>query len=88
MGGPRFRCLFGLEMAQVIWLRSWLIALGGVRAERETQRMIEEKFAANAAFGWALATGAAGLTPETVGRRALRHYRGRVRSNARRLTRP
>ena len=24
--------LFGLEMAQVIWLRSWLIALGGVRS--------------------------------------------------------
>ena len=26
--------LFGLEMAQVIWLRSWLIALGGVYIAR------------------------------------------------------
>ena len=77
--------LLGFEVARVVWLRSCLIALGGAGAEREARLMVEEKFAANAAFGRTLATGAAGRTPQAVGRRALRHYGSRVRANARRL---
>jgi len=77
----------GFEAAQVIWLRSWLIMLGGARGEHEARRMVEEKVAAHTAFGWALATGRAGSTPNAVGRKALRHYGSRVRGNARRLTR-
>ena len=80
--------LLGFEAAQVMWLRGWVIGLGGARGERETRRMIDEKLAANTAFGWALATGAAGRSPEAVGRKALRHYGGRVRANGRRLRRP
>ena len=38
--------LLGFEVARVVWLRSWLIALGGARAEHEARRMIEEKLAA------------------------------------------
>ena len=79
--------LLGLEAAQVMWLRGCVIAAGGARGEREARRMIDEKVTANAAFGWALATGAAGSSPEAVGRKALRHYGGRVRANGRRLKR-
>lgn len=79
--------LLGFEAAHVVWLRSWLILLGGARGEREAALMVEEKLQANALFGWALATGGAGRSPEAVGRKALRHYGSRVRANARRLTR-
>lgn len=79
--------LLALEATQVVWLRSWVILLGGARADREARRMVEEKVAAQAAFGWLVATGAAGREPETVGRAAVRHYRKRVRNNARRLAR-
>ena len=77
----------GYEAAQVMWLRGWVIALGGARGEREVQRMIEEKVAANSEFCWTLATGAAGRSPEAVSRKALRHYGGKVRANRRRLKR-
>lgn len=80
--------LLGFEMAHVIWLRSWQIALGGAGADREMRRMVDEKLVANAAFGWMLMTGGAGHSPEAVGRRALRHYGTRVRANQRRLSRP
>lgn len=80
--------LLGLEAAQVIWLRGWLMMLGGARAEREARLMVAEKLAAHSAFAVALATGGAGHSPDTVGRKALRHYRGRVRANQRRLSRP
>ncbi|HEY6817293.1 MAG TPA: hypothetical protein VI168_17275 [Croceibacterium sp.] len=79
--------LLGFEMAQVMWLRSWALALGGAGADREARLMVEEKLAANAAFGWLLMTGGAERTPEAAARRALRHYGGRVRANQRRLTR-
>jgi hypothetical protein len=79
--------LLGCEAAQVMWLRGWVIASGGAQSEREARRMIEEKVAANSAFCWALATGAAGSTPAAVSRKALRHYGGKVRANSRRLKR-
>jgi hypothetical protein len=79
--------LLGCEAAQVMWLRGWVIALGGTRGEREVQRMIEEKVAANSEFCRTLATGSAGRSPEAVSRKALRHYGGKVRANRRRLKR-
>ena len=79
--------LLGFEVAQVVWLRSCLILLGGAEAEREARLMVEEKLAANALFGWALVTGEAGRSAEAIGRKALRHYGSRVRANARRLAR-
>ncbi len=77
--------LLGFEAAQVIWLRSCLLMLGGAKAEGEALLMVEEKLAANALFGWALATGGAGRSPAAVSRKALRHYGSRVRANRRRL---
>ena len=79
--------LLGLEMTQVVWLRGCVIGLGGAQGEREARRMVEEKIAANTAFGWSLATGDAGYTPASVSRKALSHYGGRVRANGRRLRR-
>ena len=79
--------LLGFEAAQVMWLRGWVIGLGGARGEREARRMVDEKIAANSEFCWTLATGGAGSSPEAVGRKALRHYGGRVRANGRRLRR-
>ena len=79
--------ILGFEAAQVMWLRSGVIAMGGARGEREARRMVEEKMAANTAFFWTVATGGAGSSPEAVGRKALRHYGGRVRANGRRLRR-
>jgi hypothetical protein len=76
----------GLDAAQVMWLRTSMIALGGAKAELEAVRMVEEKVAANADFAWLLATGAAGTTPASATRRALRHYGPRVRANRKRLT--
>jgi hypothetical protein len=61
--------------------------LGGAAAEREASLMVSEKLAAHAAFGWALATGGVGHSPEAVARGALRHYGRQVRANARRLAR-
>ena len=79
--------LLGIETAQVMWLRGSLIALGGAAGEREARRMVEEKLAANTAFCWDLATGGAGYTAASVGRKALSHYGGKVRANGRRLRR-
>jgi len=79
--------ILGLEMAQVIWMRGGLIALGGAKGEQEARRMVEEKVAANNAFCLSLATGGAGYTAASVSRKALSHYGGKVRANGRRLRR-
>ena len=79
--------LLGFEVAQVMWLRGCLLRLGGAAGEREARLMVEEKLAANTAFGWELATGGAGYTAASVGRKALSHYGGKVRANGRRLRR-
>ncbi|OYW43948.1 MAG: hypothetical protein B7Z33_14020 [Sphingomonadales bacterium 12-68-11] len=77
--------LLGYEVAQVMWMRSWVIALGGAAGEREARRMVEEKFAANAAYGMLLATGAGGTSATGAARKAMGHYGRRVRANRRRL---
>jgi hypothetical protein len=77
----------GLEASSVIGLRTLKIAAGGAAAEAETRRMFAEKIEA----GWALQgkamTGRLGPTPYGATTRTLAHYRRKVRSNQRRLTR-
>ena len=68
----------GVESAQVIWLRSLLLAAGGARAQKEVALMTSEKIAA--AFE-AYSGSMLGASPERV----LLGYRKRVRANARRL---
>lgn len=78
----------GLEAARVIWLRSWLIAMGGSAGEREARRMMEEKLTAATSYGALVISGKAGNTPDAVMRGMMHHYGPRVRANGRRLSRP
>lgn len=80
--------LLGCEVAQVVWLRSCVIALGGAAGELEARRMVEEKLAANYGYGMLLATGRGGSTPTSAARKAMGHYGRRVRANRRRLSAP
>jgi len=77
-----------LDMANVIWLRSAMMVMGGAPAEREMLRMVSEKLAANSDFVGKLALGHAGSSPEAVTRAMLGHYGPRVAANRKRLSRP
>ncbi len=80
--------LLCMEVAQVVWMRSCVIALGGAAGEREARRMVEEKLAANYGYGMLIATGRGGNTPTAAARKAMGHYGRRVRANRRRLAAP
>jgi hypothetical protein len=75
----------GLEASSVIGLRLMKIAAGGAAAEEETRLMFREKFEAGWAIQGKAITGELGLTPQSAATRTLAHYRGKVRSNRRRL---
>ncbi|GMM92623.1 hypothetical protein [Qipengyuania sp. MTN3-11] len=75
------------EAASVVWLRSLRIMAGGALAEREVERMVQEKLAANMMLWPALMMGGLLQSPEQIGARAIRHYRKPVRANRRRLSR-
>lgn len=75
----------GWEAAAVIGLRSVKIAKGGIEAQRETELMVAEKVAAAVELQMAMMTGALGTNPASASRKALAHYRRKVRANARRL---
>jgi urease accessory protein UreF len=75
------------DAAAVILLRGARIAQGGASAASEAERMISEKFEANAAFMMDLATGTAGASPHAVATRAVGMYGKKVRDNRRRLLR-
>lgn len=77
--------LVGLEASSVIALRSMQAAAGGVKAQAECQRMIQEKIAAAIELQIRAATGGLGFTPHGVARKTLLHYRRKVRANKRRL---
>ncbi|KLE31926.1 hypothetical protein [Aurantiacibacter gangjinensis] len=79
--------MLGCEAGWVMWLRTMRIMSGGALAEREVQRMVSEKFVANAMLWPALMMGGAGQSAETLGARTLSHYGKRVRANRRRLSR-
>ncbi|ANU07267.1 hypothetical protein A6F65_00957 [Paraurantiacibacter namhicola] len=75
-----------MEASSVIWLRSWRMMAGGALAEREGQRMVDEKLAAAATF-WPAMMMAAPFSPAAFGTQALAHYAKPVRANRRRLSR-
>jgi hypothetical protein len=77
----------GVEASEVMTLRLLKLAAGGAAATAEAERMVSEKLQAAAevqadAFAAAL-KGEHRRTP----RRALAHYRKKVRANRRRLSR-
>lgn len=72
------------DAAAVMWLRSARMAGGGALAQREGQRMVAEKAAANAELATMLLTG--GLTsPQAAATTVVRTYGRTVRANRRRL---
>jgi hypothetical protein len=70
----------------VIGLRTLKLAAGGPAAEAEAKRMVGEKVEAAFAVQALAMTGAFGLTAPRIASGAIAHYRRKVRSNRRRLT--
>ncbi len=79
--------LLGFEAASVIGLRSLKMAAGGKAAFVEADLMVREKMESVATLHWEAATGRLGTEPGTAARRAVAHYRRKVRANRRRLAR-
>lgn len=77
--------MLGMEASTVIGLRLAKLAAGGPAATAEAQRMVSEKMQAAWELQVAAATGRLGSTPHGQADRAIRHYRRKVRANARRL---
>lgn len=73
----------GLEASTVVGLRVAKLAAGGGAACEEAQLMFVEKVRAGVELQAALI----GKTPLTGTQKALRHYRGKVAANRKRLTR-
>lgn len=75
----------GIEAAAVMGLRTAKIAGGGDLDGREAQLMVAEKLQSSFELGMAMVTGGLGLTPLQGSRAVLRHYKGKVSANRRRL---
>jgi hypothetical protein len=73
------------EASHVITLRTFAIAAGGIHANVEIDRMIEEKVKALWALQSLFVTGALGLSTPTIAAKSVAHYRKAVRANQRRL---
>ena len=69
------------EAQEVVNLRLTKLAQGGVDSHTEAQRMVAEK-------GFALAEAVATLSGGGSMQKVIRRYRGHVRTNKRRLSRP
>jgi hypothetical protein len=61
------------------------IGSGGAAAKTEVQLMVSEKIESGFALQVMALTGGLGLTPHGATRKALAHYRGKVRANRGRL---
>lgn len=75
----------GLEASTVVGMRMLRLSEGGPAAASEAQRMISEKLEAAADLGALALTGRLGATSEAAASRTLKHVRGKVRANQRRL---
>jgi hypothetical protein len=75
----------GIEASSVIALRTLKIAAGGVAAEVEACRMVNEKIETGLALQALALTGGLGLTASSAATKMLTHYRRKVRANRRRL---
>jgi hypothetical protein len=73
------------EASTVIGLRAMKLAAGGPAAERETEKMVQEKIDAGISLQGKAMTGALGFTAPSVAGKTLAHYRRKVRANRRRL---
>ena len=79
--------MLGFEALTVIGLRFAKVAAGGRAANDEMLLMITEKMQSATELGAMAATGRLGQTPLENAQGVLRHYRGKVVANRRRLVR-
>ena len=79
--------MLGLEASSVIATRMARVARGGAEADREIELMMSKKIEAGQQLQAKLSGLGAGAVPETAMARALKHYRGKVAENRRRLAR-
>ncbi|WP_240957034.1 hypothetical protein [Pseudopontixanthobacter vadosimaris] len=77
----------GADAATVMWLRTALIAGGGIAARKEAARMFSEKLSANAELGTLMMTGGLGYDLRVAADRTIAHYGPTVRANRARLSR-
>ncbi len=77
--------MLGMEASTVIGLRMAKLAAGGPNAAAEAQQMVAEKMQAAWELQVAAVTGKLGSTPQDQASKTLRHYRRKVRANAKRL---
>ncbi|WP_066724730.1 hypothetical protein [Sphingomonas pituitosa] len=77
--------MLSMEASTVIGLRMAKLAAGGPNAAAEAQHMVTEKMQAAWELQVAAVTGRLGSTPEAQASKTLRHYRRKVRANAKRL---
>lgn len=77
----------GVEAQTVVALRMMKLAAGGAAANAEAQRMVTEKIEAAMTAQAHLASGVLAGTGAEGARRAMAHYRRKVRANRRRLSR-
>ena len=74
----------GVESSTVIGIRMARMAAGTAEAD-EVQRMVSEKVQAAFELQVALMTGGLGTDPVATTRKAVRHYRRKVKANRKRL---
>ena len=79
--------MLGAEAATVMTLRMTRIAAGDAGARHEAERMITEKVQAGLELQAKLIDEGLSLTPLSGTQKTLRHYRGKVAANRRRLSR-
>lgn len=79
--------LLAIEASLVATMRLTRIAAGGPQAVGESQLMLSEKIAAAMELQMKLAGTMPGATPLDATQRTVRHYRGKVAANRRRLSR-
>ena len=76
----------GMESAGVVGMRMAKAASGGPNAADEAWRMWSEKVVALAELQTRLLTGSLGVTSSGAAKATLKHYRGKVSANRRRLS--
>jgi len=77
----------GAEAGTVMALRMARIAAGGPAGAAEARLMVSEKVRAAMELQTRLMTGGLGHTPLLGTQRTLKHYRGKVAANSKRLSR-
>lgn len=78
--------LLAWDAAAVIGLRMMRLSLFDARAAAEAWLMVEEKLESAALLQWRVMTGDLGRSPDAMARASLRHYRGKVAANRKRLS--